>query len=119
MSPASPLNTTRRTPEPREAARQTTACEEFSEFAFDELRQPGPVAPIGRASAQRLEVTADDAAQDVPIGLPRLVLERGDAHRVDRRKRRAECPGPVDSTSYVVAHCSGSQKRQGAAQPYV
>jgi hypothetical protein len=86
---------------PQSVAAGAAGCAR-SRPARESRPQASTVAPIGRASAQRLEVIADDAAQHVPIRLARLVLERG-AHGAETRKRRAEYPVLVNSTSDAVA----------------
>ena len=66
-----PIETARRTPQPREAARQKATPQKVAELLFHEPGQPFPVPQTGRLRAERLDVIADHLIEALAARVPR------------------------------------------------
>jgi hypothetical protein len=84
-----PIEPTRATPKPREAARQPPALEKVPERSLDKRRQALAVAKLGGLRPKRLEMVANDLVQNRGFRGPWLVLGGGQRH--GRRYPQGRC----------------------------
>jgi hypothetical protein len=98
--PARPVPVPSRPSDPRKPCRQATAGEELAKLALDKRWQPFSLPASARPLAERLEVIAHEAMQDVRMRLTRPIRERRGTHAGCLRKRRTRRCDRVRSTRY-------------------